>query len=61
MNCPERNAPDILQLTPRANGQWGFPSAPRRGDQKNTFTSKLAVFWSVSKERVSLMPYLLLQ
>ncbi len=30
-------------------------------DQKNTLTSRLAVFWSVSKEDVSLMPYLLLQ
>jgi hypothetical protein len=61
MNCPERNAPDILQWTPRAKGLRGLPPAPRRGNQKNTFTSKLAVFWSVSKERVSLMPYLLLQ
>ncbi len=29
--------------------------------QKNTFTSRLAVFWSVSNEPVSLMPYLLVQ
>ncbi len=31
------------------------------GYQKNTFTSRLAVFWSVSNEPVSLMPYLLVQ
>ena len=58
---PTRNAPGILQWTAHVNGLRRRLPAPSRSDQKNTFTSKLAVFWSVSKERVSLMPYLLLQ